>query len=331
MGVELLSGVLEPEATKALDVRDPRFGEITALALEHQFPEAAAKIEELFAERVFDLRLVSYYLFDHFMREGLIGLGEAFDVYASILTKNWEAFGPAKNKEQQAARSLAWFFKTLNKQLTRHEQLEDEVYRSWLTTPAEKVEALSERAQAFFSALTERVSDDEIKASYSRAARWLADFVSLARSRSELVAVEALEQARTMAKPERDAAEPRAKPAAKTRAKAAPPAPEPEEPGALKVEGSPLMARLIQKLAAFELLVEQGQYDKAALIAADVEDELGSFQAPLYFPSVFSTYTRLMSRHIEQIARHWEHKDTLTWQAMRKHYEVDMEGFIAPD
>jgi hypothetical protein len=85
---------------------------------------------------------------------------------------------------------------------------------------------------------------------------------------------------------------------------------------------------LSNKLRAFEILIEKGQQEKAALVADDVLQTLDAFDPRLYFPELFARFSGLVSTNIGSLSTHWQQKDSVEWKALTQYYKVDLKGFV---
>jgi hypothetical protein len=93
---------------------------------------------------------------------------------------------------------------------------------------------------------------------------------------------------------------------------------------------SAALERFIQKLEAFEALVQRGEMGKAAIVAQDVRRIVEHFDPRVYLPSLLAPHFRLLSSHIDEISPHWEASEGPAWQALEQLYQVDLEAFVGP-
>ena len=94
------------------------------------------------------------------------------------------------------------------------------------------------------------------------------------------------------------------------------------------VEGSRHLQELIDKIDAFEVLVESESFEKAAVIAADVNELIEQFDPRRYLPKLFGLYYNKLSAAIEELEPHLDDRDSLKWQSMDQHYRVDLASFL---
>ncbi len=91
---------------------------------------------------------------------------------------------------------------------------------------------------------------------------------------------------------------------------------------------SPALMQLRQKIHGFEILLTRGDYDKAALIARDIQAALDDFDPILYLPKLFARYLKLLSRSLAEIEQHWAAEDSTARRVLEQLYRADLDGFI---
>ena len=69
MNIELLNNTLEVAENPGLDTFDPRFGDITTLVENGDYPDAAAQAEEIMKEGIYDIRITGCFFYGHFLEE----------------------------------------------------------------------------------------------------------------------------------------------------------------------------------------------------------------------------------------------------------------------
>ena len=86
---------------------------------------------------------------------------------------------------------------------------------------------------------------------------------------------------------------------------------------------------LQSKLRAFELLVEQGNHERAAVVADDLLQLIEHFDPRTYFPELFVQFSALFSTNIGLLEQHWERRESMAWKALDQFYRVDLKKFVA--
>jgi hypothetical protein len=303
-----------------LDTLDPRFQNIATLVEGSDFVGAAAQTEALFREDIYDVRVVGYYLYGFFLQNGLGALGDIFDCLVKLAGENWAAIGPTKKKEQHAQNALFWFYTRLAKKLEAEIEAKGEEFEKWKgAVSSEQAQALIEKHQEFKKALSAIIPEP-------KAGDLMKKVDDHLKAYAKLVYVEPIpEPAPTEAAPaeaapaETAAGAPAARPAAGAGA----------VPGAPAMEGSFHLQLLMNKLKAFEVVIEKQDWNRAAVISDDIAAIVGAFDPRVYFPKLFATYYALLSKNIEQIAPLWDTKETPLWKALEQFYRVDLEGFAS--
>jgi hypothetical protein len=324
MKLDRLTQKLDVKENPALETTDPQLADIANLAQEREFAEAGKRVGMLLDDGIYDLRLIPYYLFHHFEKDGIEGLKAIFQTFTAILKENWPAFGPEKNKDQHADAALSWFAKNLNKEFKHHEKFNDRTYKAWIRTAKDnKLAGVVEAGQALRAAVVEAIDAPTGLEYLDRSLRWIADTSTFLREGSQATTAGAELNVDQSSESKSAQAELAGKENASQTMNA--------EPSMPLVEGSQLMKELLRRLQVFAVLVENGEHFKASLVAMDIDKRLNEFDPMEYFPKLFSTYTRLMSQHIGTIASFWQSQESLAWKATKKFYEVDLQSFIDSD
>jgi hypothetical protein len=113
------------------------------------------------------------------------------------------------------------------------------------------------------------------------------------------------------------------------RAPAPPRAPLPGFLSPSVVQASARLVQLAEQIELFCGLVRQGQYLHAAVIGAEVQAALDSFDPRAYLPAVLAPYFRSLTAHSHQLAPILAAREHLSFQALSQLYQVDPAGFIA--
>jgi hypothetical protein len=103
------------------------------------------------------------------------------------------------------------------------------------------------------------------------------------------------------------------------------------ESGQVVVRGSHEMALLLKKLAAFERLVEEGEYTKAAVIADDLTQTIERFDPRVYFPMLFASFYKIFSSNIQIIDGAMSERGTSRWNILQDLYRVDLDSFVGEE
>ncbi|AUX23286.1 uncharacterized protein SOCEGT47_038090 [Sorangium cellulosum] len=318
---------LEPRPEPGLEADDPRLAEIFALADQGRYDAAADAAEALAGEGIHDIRPLSFLYYEAFLEGGIAALGPLLDVVLVALGPSFEAIGPARRREEHFNKRLAWLFDTIVDALEYHQKNGTPAWGAFQEGLGPGViEAVFRSGERAAAALAADV--------YASAARGLGRLLGFLRARAEVLAARAAPPSAPAAElpppaPREDA--PAASPGA--------PALTPEGARAAAAPGGAPRARielavahpfleLLAKLRAFEVLIERGELEKAAIVAEDVQQIVEGFDPRAHFPEVFARFSALLSQHIDALSAHLDERDSLAWKARSQFYRVDLEGFV---
>jgi hypothetical protein len=321
MNIDILNTTLEVTENPGLDIIDPRLMDITGLVENAEYMEAAVQAEEVLEEGVYDLRIAGYFLYGVFLEQGVGAMAAILGCLANLLTENWEALGPVKNREKHGQTSLNWLLRQLTKKLQYEEEKQSEVYQQWVDeVTSDQVEEALEASEEFERALRETLEDfaESLLESLPKVNDWLRSFHQVVYREPE-PEPEVEEEFEPGEEVEPTEAEPGHI--------LAPPSPD----DALLAEGSYHLGLLQRKMAAFERLIEKEEFPKAAIVADDINNIIANFDPRTYFPRMFSKYSMLLALKIGELTAFGEHKGSVEWQTMEDLYKVDLDSFVSLD
>lgn len=304
-----------------LDAADPRLAALAELASRSRYDVAADRIEDLFAAGIYDIRALSFYLFQAFQEGGFLALEQILDVALAALGENLPAIGPIKRQREHFDRRLGWLFGEIADAVDYHERERTRTWEAWSEgAGVAEMEEIVRRA--------ERVEEALRAGAYETAAGRLARLLGLLRRR-----VEALSAPPPAPAPAPAAAAESALPgAAAPQTQAASAAPSlPDAPVRIRVElsASHHFIELRRKIVAFEALVEKRDFTRAAVLADELQRLIEQFDPLAYFPDLFAGFNALLSEHIAPIAASWEDRESPAWKALAQLCRVDLEGFVS--
>jgi hypothetical protein len=320
---QFLAPLTSSEEEPGLSPIDTRLNTITDLLEQRKFKEAADHTEKLLDEQVYDIRPISALLFQAFLEDGFRVLPDLLDACAALLGDNLAAVGPLKRREEQFNRRYAWLFEAISDALKYHQARATPEWERWRQglTP-------DTIARSLEKVLTlQGLIKDSYKTAYAslgRVEEWL---------RGPAGALPAIAEAAPAPTPAAAAAPTPAAPPSLRSAlvSMAPSSPqEPLEPVRRRVEleVSHAFIELWAKLRAFEALVEKGKMDRAALVADDIQHLLENFDPRDYFPELFGSFSKLVSKNINPLLSYSENRGSDHWKAMSQFYRVDLKGFV---
>jgi hypothetical protein len=320
MNLELLQQRIAVTENPGLDTLDPRWSELSGLVQDGRFSEAAEKSEELLREGVYDVRIVGYLCFGHFLDGGLTSLGPICSALSLLVNDNWEAFGPAAARAKLTQQSLGWLFKQLLKQLQHCENVHDEAWEAWQATPPAELDEVLTQTFELRQALGARLDKGAavVLEPLGKVDAWLRAFQA------------AMQQAAAPAADERALAPPAA-PALPGAAVATTTTTTTTTAAPANGGGSYHLTQLMRKIEAFATLLERGKLTPALIVAEDINATLAQFDPLLYFPQLFSRFIRLAAVHAGDLAKAAGDREAPPWKALRSLYQVDLEQFLALD
>lgn len=338
MNIQLLKGTLEVAENPGLETIDSRFIDITTLVQNGLYQEAANKAEEILEEKIYDIRIVGYFLYGHFIEYGVIGLKEVFSCLAELLRDNLAALGPVRNQKKHIQTILTWLVKQTIKILQFEESNPKGLFRDWAETTSsddvqEVVDALEDLRRAVGPVLEDAAGP--VVEGLMKNKDWLVSFQRLIYKEPEPEAApEAEERDEEAVEEQADAEEFAAEEEAggeqqfdggeasardyRQRAEAAAPG----------IEGSVHLHLLMKKMKAFERLISSQNFAGAAVVADDIQATIANFDPRIYFPKLFVSYSKLVAVHINSLASYAEYKETPSWQALVDLYKTDLKSFL---
>jgi hypothetical protein len=331
VNLELLSGKWEVQENPGLETTDPRLDEISTLAQNAAFWEAAQEAQRILEESVYDVRIIGFFLYGVFLEQGITGLASVFRVFSHIFEENWEALGPAAKKEKHTETSLRWLTNQLLKKLQHEEEKRSDLWNDWQNQVSSDevgeclaaLDALRLQVSAVLGESGAPVLDGLVKIG-----GWLGPFQQLVYrepaggTETDLPTCEE-SGLDAEAFPEEEAMAPQPSRTGSVFSRASVAASE----DAVYAEGSHHLKDLLHKLSVFDRLIADGKYNLAALVADDVMETITQFDPRIYFPKLFARFFQLMAVHIGEISSYGYDKDGVEWQVLRELYKVDPDGF----
>ena len=316
MRIELLLGSLPVTEDLGFDSTDPRFDEIVTLAQAGKYIEAASLSEAILADGIYDIRLVCYFLYGYWLEQGLASLDQVINCLSNVLLENWELISPVGNKEKNVEKSLDWIFRQLLKKIQYEENKNTKLWRQWQADfSADEVNQILEAGEIFCLGISHRLEDKSgaVVGVWSKIDDWLRVFLQLmAPLPEEPVQIEVEED--EVFEDDFSEVDIPLETANRTMG--------------LEIESSYHMDLLLKKLAAFERLLQEKKFPRAALVAVDINQTLCNFDPKLYFPQIFETFVRLQALNFEELAVYAQQQDDPQWQVMQDWLQTDVDSFM---
>ncbi len=333
MNIELLQASLKEDTDPGLATFDPRFSDIITLTQEARYEDAATKAEEIIALEIYDIRIIGYFLYGHFLEQGVGAMAEIYLCLTDLLGEQLAALGPVKKREKHIQSILNWLMKQLHKKMQYEETKNSDTYQYWIE------QATTEQIQQALDAGDELrhvlglVLEDAAGAVLDGLLNvndWLRAFQPLVYREQEEPEEEDASDQGDQEDTSWDETEEEDE---QLEDESAEELEQETEPASFNVaelasEGSYALNLLLKKLDAFEQLIADGKYSSAALIADDVNSMLSNFDPKLYFPRLFTRFSLLFACHINELTAYQASRDTVQWQALQELYKVDLESFV---
>jgi hypothetical protein len=314
MNIALLQGSLATSGNAGLESTDPRFDEIATLVQEGNYLIAANLSQAIIADEIYDIRLISYFLYAHWLEQGMASMTEIIQSLCTLIAENWEAIAPAHKREKSIQTSLSWMFRLLLKKVQYEEKKQTVLWQQWLTSinTTEVAEMLSASA-ALRLTLDKQLGGNAktILELWSKIEHWLHNFAQMVTDPPVLTV-------------------PESEPADNAGKEVSHSVPIPTfKVDHLNIELSYHMVLLLKKLAAFEHLLQAQNFSRAALVADDINQTLANFDPMLYFPKTFEAFFRLQALNFEELSAYEEHRGSPQWQAMQEWLKIDVDSFMS--
>jgi len=348
MDLEILNQDLQIVENPGLEITDPRLDEISTSVEQARYLEAAEQVEATLSAGVYDIRIIGFYLYGVFLEQGLGGLKAVFQCLDGLLRNNWSAFGPVAKKDKHAQTSFRWLFNQMLKKFQYEESKKSDLWNFWLTTTSslqveDAVDAAGELRISLGSVLEDAVGP--VEDALGKVVKWLQSFQQIVYEQSEAEPEPSEAEAETSipdeeyATDDQENADDEYEPEERSQGGAeaysadrgrelASNSKEDRQENVALVEGSYHLQLLMKKMEAFERLISEQKFPRAAVVAEDINDAIASFDPRLYFPKLFARFAFLQALHIGDMTVYDDHKQTSEWQALKEFYKVDLEGFI---
>lgn len=303
-----LCKVLEP-ATQWLDATDGRLHTIGDLVEGGKVEEAADLASELFAEGFVDIRPMSVLLYAAFVDRGVGILSSLFEAVTLALRANHDAIGPKEKKQSVFDRRLGWLFDRIVLQLEYHERGKTDQFTAWTSVANERLDLVAAGASNLKTLLVAERYETATR-SIIRLHAWLASRAEAANDAAEKTSTVDVRVPVDLPPPKSPTIMPK------------------DDESKVTLAVSHKFAELCQKLGAFEALIAKGRYDRAAVIAADVQQLVEQFDPRTYFPELFANFAALMSENIDTLSGHMDQRGSPAWTALDQFYRVDLKSYV---
>lgn len=338
----VLDGPLQaaPPGMIDLAVEDSSVHRVSQLAHRGEVLEAARQAEALLADRVYDMRIIGYFLFGVFLERGIGYLPDLLRRVRDLLGDDFSALGPNRKKMRVVDAVLLWLFQSIDARIRFHAEFRDETWQGWLAASKPSLSmSISDAAAEVQIAANARLDDPQCIAALARVQRWASSDLgrALTRQGRPTPAPVSPWQSETSVElsPEESGATPispvaphAARSTRTTLVGTGQAASQSRAPASEPVGSSPAMAALQAKMRTFETLVGRGDHAKAAIVANDIRHSIEHFDPVVYLPQVFADYFKALHRAMAEIAPHWQDNDSPSWHALEQLYRIDPDAFL---
>lgn len=338
----VLDGPLKAASAGNIDlaVEDSSVHRVSQLAHRGEVLEAARQAEALLADRVYDMRIIGYFLFGLFLERGIGYLPELLRRIRDLVSDDYPALGPNRKKARVVDAVMLWLFQSVDARIRFHAEFRDDTWQAWLAAakPALSM-SIADAAAEVQIAANARLEDPQCIAALARVQRWASSDLARALTPRQTGRAAAIELAAE------EPPEP-TPPPAPAPAPAPPPAPAPARPTRSTLVGtgkassqvrmqqpepwgtSPAMTALLEKMRAFETLVGRGDYAKAAIVASDVREIMEHFDPVTYLPQLFADYLKALYRANSEMEPYWQKDGNPSWHALERLYHASLDAFL---
>ena len=316
---EFLLSPPSPDEVVHLESSDDRLLEICDLYGARSFAEAHERCDSVIGDKIYDFRLIGIHVFCIFWKEGPQALQPAFEALNAYLSQNWEHVGPERHRKKIVSLGIESLIDNVASTLDYWQTQGSELFQTWVNQESrESLEDTIGTLQSLENIPEEHLSPDIIAIQLPKLTQMLRGVQKSLPSRDEAT--------ETMTTEDDDA--PEAAPA-QSAAPTAPPTPAPASLApVLGQEISPELAMLLKKIQAFETLVQAKRFERAAMVADDIQSAVENFDPRKYFPSLFAEFYADLVGNFDQISSFWARRDTADWAVLQQLYDVDLDTFV---
>lgn len=311
--LEKLSIQLKVSDTPGLEAFDERFGAIGDHAQARRFDQASVIFEELVDDDIYDVRLAVFYFYhciDSAQARGVLGCTQVLN---AMLGENLEAWGPASNRDKVLVKSVTWLWQNVTDLVNYHLESPESQWKLFESRDEELLDALRDE----FLKLNNQMTTPVWGACGGLIARFQKTLETEFSFLDKPVVQKQADEQQEVSMTEAEVIETPATPELNQSSE-----------GAVLLKASPQFFQLQNKLAAFEILIRKGEFEKAAVVSNDLMELIKNFDPRQYFPELFAGFFGELNKSIQQVRPHLENRDPLTWDTLEQFYQVDLDGFI---
>jgi len=128
---DLLDGRLVASCDPEDSSSSARIARVAQLADRGDHAAAAREAADLLDARIYDVRLIGFYLFGLFLERGIRYLPLLLGQIGRLVSDDLAALGPSRRKLQVVSSATAWLFENVSARLAYHTRQRDALWESW--------------------------------------------------------------------------------------------------------------------------------------------------------------------------------------------------------
>ena len=317
---EFLLSPPAPSEVVHLESSDDRLLEICDLYGARSFSEAHERCDSVINDKIYDFRLIGIHVFCIFWKEGPQAIQPAFHALQSYLSQHWEHVGPERHRKKIVSMGVESLIDNMASTLDYWQSQATDPFKQWIGQASrESIEETIETLQSLESIPEEHLSPDIIAIQLPKLTQMLRGIQKSLPSRDEAIETMTEQEEPAPNQPETTHA-----PAGD----AGPTTTAPLPSALLGGEISPELAILLKKIQAFETLVKAKRFERAAMVADDIQSAVDNFDPRKYFPSLFAEFYAELVTNFDQISSFWARRDSADWSVLQQLYDVDLDTFV---
>jgi hypothetical protein len=229
-----------------------------------------------------------------------------------VIEDQWESMSPSTNRDQHAKKAIEWLFSRMVKNFEFVNRMMAngnlEFFTKYTAGIHKKgIEKALNMAYKLNDALKEKWDETAVNDSLMHAVKWIKEFSQIVFDQEKKE--KAIKNLPPPPPPKEE------KPEEET----------PQEVVKQEEEVSDAMRLLQKKMDAFQYLVAKRDYQKAAVVADDIERLIEQFNPLIYLPKVFTRHFSLYAKVSTSLD---DNRDGGSFRILEKLYQTNLEAFL---
>jgi len=186
---DLLDGRLAPSHEPEDSSSAARIAQVAQLADRGEHQAAAREAAGLIEDRIYDVRLIGFYLFGVFLQRGIAYLPALLGRVEKLVTEDLAVLRPTRRKLQVVSSATAWLFEHVSARLLFHTKHRDATWEAWRgESDSALADAIASGCSKATLALEAVINAPLAVAPLARIRRWTNDDLRRAVARREATA-----------------------------------------------------------------------------------------------------------------------------------------------